>query len=407
MIPAFLKTGRIKPFINERLSDKMKKLFILLAFVPLFSYPQDSGREDKVVFNGYIKDMQTFIFQDIKGDWAVANLVHNRLNFKWFAFSTLTASMELRNRLLTGNLLIAYPGYNKKFEVDHGIVGLSKNLIDQKSWLLNTSIDRLWIQYSTDRFQVIAGRQRINWGQTFVWNPNDIFNTYSYFDFDYEEKPGSDAIRMQYYTNPTSVIEFAIKSDSLKKTSFAGLYRFNKWSYDFQIILGMADQTDILIGAGWSGQILKGGFRGEATYFHPAKNLKDTAGIFLASMGYDYTFKNSLFFQFEVLYNGNNQTTIGFSNNPLFDSDMSAKNLFLPDYSMFCSFMYPVTPLVSCSLAGIGNPKSNLFFIIPSLNISIKENFELSFTGQILRYTRESENDRDLNLIFARLKYSF
>jgi hypothetical protein len=389
------------------LHGKASGLFVLFAFLPLFSYPQDSLKQSHFVLNGYVKDMQTFIFQDINGEWTVANLVHNRLNFKWFVSSSLTASVELRNRLLAGNILTAYPGYNHSFEADQGIIDLSKNLADQKSWLLNTAIDRVWLQYSAEKFQITAGRQRINWGQTFVWNPNDIFNTYSYFDFDYEEKPGSDAIRVQYYSGPTSVIEFVVKSNERKKATFAGLYRFNKRNYDFQFIGGIADQADLVIGTGWSGQVLKGGFRGELTYFHPLKNLKDTTGIFLASMGYDYTFKNSLFLQVEGLYNGNNQTTNGFMMNPLTNTDMSAKNLFLPGYSMFCSLSYPFTPLVSSSLAGIINPKSKLIFIIPSVNISLKENLELSFTAQILRYTAKTPYGQDLNLIYARLKWSF
>lgn len=32
-----------------------------------------------------------------------------------------------------------------------------------------------------------------------AWNPNDWFNTYNYFDFDYEERPGTDAIRVRVY----------------------------------------------------------------------------------------------------------------------------------------------------------------------------------------------------------------
>lgn len=388
-------------------ADIIKMLFLFFALIPLFSVAQDSIKQSRFVFNGYVKDMQTFIFQDIKGDWTGANLIHNRLNFKWFVSSSLTASVEVRNRLLAGNMLTAYPGYNQTFEVDHGVIDLSKNLVDRKSWLVNTAIDRLWLQYSTDKWQITAGRQRINWGQTFVWNPNDIFNSYSYFDFDYEEKPGSDAIRLQYYSGPTSVIEFAVKSNDRKKASFAGLYRFNKWNYDFQFIAGMAEQTDLVIGTGWSGEILKGGFRGEATYFHPNKNFKDTTGIFLASVGYDYSFKNSLFLQFEVLYNGNNQSTNVFTIDQLTSSDVNARNLFLPDFSMFSSVSYPVTPLVNCSLAGIINPKSKMFFLIPAINISLIENLELSFTAQLLRYTRKQETNQVLNFIYARLKWSF
>jgi hypothetical protein len=393
--------------MNWRLHCKARSLIVLFALLSIASYSQDSLKHSKLIVTGYVKDLETIIFQDVNSDWTTSNLIHNRLNFKWSVTSSVTASLELRNRFLFGNMLTNFPGYNKTFETDKGIVSLSKNLIDEKSYLLNTTIDRLWVQYSNEKFQVIVGRQRINWGQTFVWNPNDIFNTYSYFDFDYEEKPGSDAVRFQYYSTPTSVIEFAAKENSQKKATLAGLYRFNKWNYDIQFVGGIADEEDFVIGTGWSGQVLKGGFRGEATYFHRMKEFNDTTGIFLASVSYDYTFKNSLFLQLEALYNGNNQSINILSLDQLNSSNINTKNLFLSGYSMFASLTYPITPLVSGSLAGITNFRNKLFFINPTINISLKENLELSFIAQLVRYYEHQTVIQDVNFIFARLKGSF
>ncbi|MCK7542259.1 MAG: hypothetical protein MZV63_70990 [Marinilabiliales bacterium] len=68
------------------------------------------------------------------------------------------------------------------------------------SHVLNTFIDRASVDFTAGTLQVSAGRQRINWSQALVWNPNDIFNTYSSFDFDYMERPGSDAVRVDLLT---------------------------------------------------------------------------------------------------------------------------------------------------------------------------------------------------------------
>ncbi|MBB3188159.1 hypothetical protein [Microbacter margulisiae] len=256
-----------------------------MAFFPLLLYSQDTLKQSNLAFNGYMKDMQTCIFQNIQDDWTTENLIHNRLNFKWFINPSLTACVEMRNRLAVGNIFTSFPGYDKTFESDHGMITLTKNLVDTRYGVLNLDIDRIWLQYTTGNFQITAGRQRINWGQTFVWNPNDLFNSYSYFDFDYEEKPGSDAIRMQWFPSATSDLELAIKGNNEHKATVAGLYRFNKWNYDIQFLGGLVNQSDLMIGAGWSGQIGGGGFRGEASYFHRAKNMKDTTGIFVMSMG--------------------------------------------------------------------------------------------------------------------------
>ena len=60
-------------------------------------------------------------------------------------------------------------------------------LLSADSWFLHTMLDRAWIDYTRGKLQLRLGRQRINWGTNLVWNPNDVFNTFSYFDFDYEE----------------------------------------------------------------------------------------------------------------------------------------------------------------------------------------------------------------------------
>ena len=44
-----------------------------------------------------------------------------------------------------------------------------------------------------------------------VWNITDLFNPQSVLDFDYEEKPGSDAIRIQYFTGVIGRLEFVFK----------------------------------------------------------------------------------------------------------------------------------------------------------------------------------------------------
>lgn len=395
-----LKTGNMKYEIK-------RILLLFLIFIPLILSAQDSVKVNNIALNGYVKDMQSFIFKDFKSAWTNSNLIHNRLNFKWFVSHSFTASLELTNRFLYGNILNRFPEYKNTFDYDNGIISLSKNWSEGKSYLFNTSIDRFWLQYSNKKLQITAGRQRINWGQNFVWNPNDIFNSYSYFDFDYEEKPGSDAVRMQYYLTSTSVIEFAVKLNKQKESTLAGLYRFNRCNYDIQLISGIIDDSDFMIGTGWSGQLGDGGFTGEASYFRPLSHFMNSTGVFLASAGYNYTFSNSLFLQAEALYNGNKNSTNIFSINQLTSSNLSAKNLFLPDFSFFCSASYPITPLVDCSLAGIGNPQSKLYFIIPTLNISLSNNLELSFIGQILRYTEKDIFKQDLNFVYVRLKQSF
>ncbi len=382
----------------------------LLFSLAINAFSQDSIREKKtphVSFNGYLKDMQTVYIHNIDQDWITDNLIHNRLNFRWNISNSFTFCLEDRNRFYWGDLADLNPQYKDLIAIDNGIVNMSWNLFQGKSYVLNTTIDRLWLDFTHNKFEITLGRQRINWSQTFVWNPNDIFNTYSYFDFDYEEKPGSDALRLQYFTGPSSKAEIAIKENKDKKFTAAGLYRFNHWKYDFQGLAGIYDQSDLVLGLGWAGQIAKGGFKGEFSWFRPVKRFSDTTGVFLTSVEYDYTFRNSIFIQFEGFYNSNTTNIINLLLSQLNPELLSAKNPFLNGFSIFGNIAYPFTPLVNVSLAGIYNPSNRMVFIIPDLTFSLMNNLDLSIIAQSFQSYDPAVAALLQTAIFIRLKGSF
>jgi hypothetical protein len=76
---------------------------------------------------------------------------------------------------------------------------------------MHSNIDRMHLSYINGPWEVHAGRQRVNWGRTFVWNPNDLFNNYAFLDFDYEERPGVDALTAQYNWDYASSLEVGIR----------------------------------------------------------------------------------------------------------------------------------------------------------------------------------------------------
>jgi len=276
-----------------------KYLFISsLAFL-LTSFPlQAFVQESKVSLDGYVKELYMFYSPEMplpgtNINHLATNIVHNRLNFKWYTTSKLTTVVEMRNRLMFGNLVKYFPDYMKTVDVDNGLVDLSWITAQSNNWFLHSMIDRAYLDYTSGKWQFRMGRQRVNWGVNLVWNPNDIFNSFSYFDFDYEERPGTDAIRIQYYTGTTSSAELVYKPghDSIQ-SAIAGMYRFARWNYDFQFIGGQAG-NDWILGGGWSGDIHGAGFRGEITHFEPRtwSSVRST----VASVSGDYTFKNSLY----------------------------------------------------------------------------------------------------------------
>ena len=385
----------------------------LYIFLILFSSLTVTGQEKFSSFEikGYLSNMQSAMFEDPSKDWIIDGLFHNRLNFYWYGGEHFNASIQFRNRLMYGETLKLIPGYIDNIEKEDGLFDLSINLLSGESYVLNSAIDRIWFQYTTEGFSATVGRQRINWGQTLVWNVNDVFNTYSYFDFDYEERPGSDAVRLQFYPNYTSTIETAVKIDSAHRVTAAAMYRFNVFSYDIQLLAGILNEEDYLGGIGWSGNIGGAGFRGEATYFHPKQNFSDTSGMFMGSVGIDYTFPNTLMLQGEYLYSSNPYfSAYGFID--YYSGPLTVKQLAFTEHTLFASGSYQITPLFFASLSGMYFPKMKGYFIGPNLSYNILSNLDLAFFLQYFNVEQESfitgeKSRQQITLWFLRLKWSF
>ena len=384
-------------------------LFLSLN-VALFS--QDTTRSWHL--KGYLDDLQMVQFSKIEDPWTLDNQLNNRLDLTWNPGKVFSMGVGMRNRFLFGQSITANPAYKGSLFADDGLVNMTWDIWSGQSFALVTQFDRAWMSVTTGKMQFTAGRQRINWGQAVVWNPNDIFNTYSYFDVDYPERPGSDAVRLQYYPSATSAAELALKCNSQGKITLAGLGRFNALEYDIQLLAGLVDDQDYVVGAGWSGNILQAAFRGEISYYRPKKNFGDTSGVLLATVGADYTFANSLALTFQAFYN---QLPPGYKPENLmsiYQAPASPKMLSFTEWNIFLMGSYPITPLFDVSLAGMYYPDLNGYYIGPTLNYNLKQNIDLSLFIQYFngRFTNTGpQQDQDLYfqsfLGALRMKWNF
>lgn len=421
-------------------------LIYLLSFN--FIFGQDEDKLRNLSLNGYVSNMQSVMYENLNDLWLTENLLHNRLNFHWYISDNLTFSLQFRNRFIYGDMIrldqllkevddqmdgdsvsdffsafginpdnlssgtAGYGNYVDNINGDNGTVDLSFNIAEGKTYLINFFLDRLWLQYTSGNLEIKAGRQRINWGQTFVWNPNDIFNTYSFYDFDYPERPGSDAIRIQYYPGSVSTVEAAVKIDSASNITAAGLFRFNKWSFDIQFLGGILNSEDVVLGTGWSGDIKGVSFRGELSYFHPMKYYEDTTGLFFASVSSEYIFSNSFTIQFEALYRQSAKTNDVSNFTEFYSGPLSVKKLSFTEYNLFTQATYPVTPLLNATLGGmIFMGDIDGYYIGPSLSYSLMDNLDFSIYMQIFsgKFPDDQgvKQKQNFNLGFLRFKMSF
>lgn len=379
-------------------------IFIIIVTLVLGQKVHSQEREKKITLNGYLTTLQSSMFDSLSGPFLNQNMLHNRLNFKGFLNNNITLSADIRNRLFIGDLVRFGKSFTSVIGYDPGLVDMSWNVFEKQSFLFNTTIDRLWLDLHYNKFQITLGRQRINWGQTFVWNPNDIFNAYSYFDFDYIERPGSDAVRLQFFPTSASAAEFAVKVDEGRNVTAAGLYRFNKWKYDIQFLAGLVNSEDIVIGIGWSGAIGSVSFRGEGSWFDQYEDFPGDESIVLFTAGIDKILKDNSMIQFQIMYCNSPLQLNNF--NSFYTGNLSAKDLAFSKFSAFGQFTWAVNPLLNLGISSMWFPDLKGYFAGPTLDYSLSENIDFSLLWQHFNAMMSGERTR-INLGFLRLKYSF
>lgn len=391
----------------------MKRLFVSFI-VTLFATNVHAQISDDIHVSGYLQAMPVWIHADLPEPFDRDSFweyrLQNRLNLRWDVSSNWTFNWQMRTRFFAGDLvneLNEIPGfrYSELIDIDDGIVNLSWVITDRDKWMLHYIPDRFYTEWNNSDWSVRIGRQRINWGINMITNPNDIFNIYSFYEFDYPERPGTDAVRIQHYTDSFSRWELAISPARTGRNTVAALmYGFNTDGYDIQV-LGGYYQNRLAAGGGWAGNIEQTGFKGEVMFF---TNLEeDTAGEretnLILAVGADHMFDNSLFLVVEGLYN----SAGGRDEFLLLGEPLSADNPSFSRFQFTTHLTYPFSPIFQGSLATIYYPDETAVFISPSVTYSISQNTDLNILTQFFAGSDDSVFSNAGNVVAASLRWNF
>ena len=384
----------------------MKQLTLLLTLI-LWATTLHA-QSDNLRIGGYVQGMPVRIGAELpeplSPDAFWEYRLQNRLNLQWFMSSDLTFNWEMRTRFFAGDLVQDIPFYANAIDTDPGYVNLSWMIAENDTWLLHYIPDRLNFDWYTDDWRVTVGRQRINWGINTVSNPNDLFNIYSFYDFDYPERPGTDAVRIQHFIDWASRIEFAYSpARDARNSVAAAMYTFNRRGYDIQMITGYYRHR-WAAGGGWAGSIRQAGFKGEVMTFMDFDNENSSRSVnVVAALSADYIFNNSLFLIAELLYNKNG----GREQFLLLGEPLLADNPSYSRYQMTVQGSYPFSPILNGSLAGIYYPDEAAAFLSPSITRSIVQNLDLNILFQIFLGSDDSAFSNAGNVFAGSLKWHF
>ncbi|MBR9922386.1 MAG: hypothetical protein GYB31_16230 [Bacteroidetes bacterium] len=389
-------------------------LFILaLCFSSFLPHSAQAQEEKEPWFglsaNGYVKDLQTLILIDNPTGVGPStfvtqyNFLHHRLNTRWDFGQAVNLKLDFRTRFFWGGATSINKTFIEQLDGSNDYFNLATGAANDQGIGIHSMIDRAYLEYAKGSWEIRLGRQRINWGINTLWNPNDVFNAYAFTDFDYEERPGSDALRVRYFMGYASSAEIAVRmADNWKDAILASRANFNIKQYDFQVIAGYV-QEDLVLGGGWAGNIGNAGFKGEFSYFQPLPEDRDPA--FAMSVGVDYMTAKSLFLTGGALFNSQGQWEGNLAT--LFNFELSARNLYPYKLSVFSQAAYPISPLLNAAMVVVYSPsKAHALFLSPTLTYSIASNWDLDLIGQIA-FNEDDGYISPVQAMFLRVKFSY
>jgi hypothetical protein len=379
--------------------------YSLFLFVFQIGLPEVAGNGPLRV-RGYIREMPAMRLDRDFSDPAFVNLIHNRINLRLDLADNLYLALEGRNRLFYNEMFREFPAYRDILEADEGLIDMSWVWLQDGSWMGHSMIDRLHLDWSRNNWKIRAGRQRINWGVNLVSNPNDLFNTYSFFDFDYKERPGADALRIQYHTGFASRIEMAYSpARHARESTGAVLWSVNHKGYDIQTLAGYY-RNRLAAGIGWAGNIRGAGFKGEATWFYDLEKQSGTErGNMVAATGIDYMFGNGTFAVLELLYNGGyGRTGEGAF---MITQPLRPDNIMFSKYAVTLSAQHPFSNLLQGGLALMALPDIEAVFVMPSLNYSLMRNLDMEFVAQLFAGGENGIFSEAGSSFYILIQYSF
>jgi hypothetical protein len=383
---------------------------VSLALVPLGAFcaaPGDSTAPAPLQVGGYVKYLFSSVNTPSIGR-LYDHLLHARVNGKLFLTEDVRIAAEVRNRVYYGESVEKVPGFFSSLRADHDAANADVIWWRGNSSLGYSELDRLSVEARSGRTQLTVGRQRIAWGTALVWNPTDLFNPLSVLDIDYEERPGVDAIRLQYFSSEVTKLEVVVKpGKTFARRVIAGKLLLNRWEYDLHLLGGIQGNAPF-VGGAWAGDIAGAGFRGEILTkqvsgdapWVPLRNLWSTS----VAISGDYTFPTNTYLHTEVLFNDRGVTDSAGAFLP------AARLLGLLSparWSLYQEVAFDVHPLVRMSGFLIMNPEDRSSVLVPSIAWSALENFDISFFGLLFAGRAGTEYGEYGQSLFFRGKYSF
>jgi len=366
----------------------MKKIAVLFLLVLLYALPAQA--QEKVELFGYFES--TALGAVIKGEFIPLITNKLRVDLKSVLSDNITFAANFD--------YITYHGRKEWNILDFMAPDIADSVPDALKPIYvipfsdRTFLDNAYIKLSLKAFDMTVGKQQISLGTGYVWNPTDVFNIKDPLDPTYEQ-PGHNAVRVDVPIGTGTTITALFSADNNLEDSGKMIQLKGRLShFDFSLIAvdtvwRFHDYTDFdftrmnfveipekrqLLGGSLVGELLGMGVWAEYAY----NWMEVTQNFSELVVGGDYTFDFQTYVMAEYYRNSLGKTS--FTDYTLNDwmrvYAQEQKAIFRDQ--VFFLIQHPLSDFISGGLSSLISLTDGSFALIPTLNVSISSNSELT-----------------------------
>jgi len=279
-----------------------------------------------------------------------------------------------------GSTLATLQGTERSDALDWSFAGKRSHLL----------LDRLNVQYASNRLYLKAGRQPVNLARTFYFTPNDFFAPFAAQTFYRTYKPGVDALRADIQLAELSQLSLisvlGYRSNALGDNGWSNnidsarnayLARASRIFGDIEFaLLGGTVKKDVILGGDFQGELFEWlGIRGEGHMNIP--NPAAQKRRLEVSIGVEHRWENTLTLRAEQFYHGG-----GTNNRAAYSLTNTVQGLYMARNYTALGANYEFTPLLTGDMTVIHNwlDSSSLFAVYALYSLSDESELALSGT---------------------------
>jgi len=248
-------------------------------------------------------------------------------------------------------------------------------------------IDRLNMQYSTDRMTIKVGRQPINLASTFYFTPNDFFAPFAAQTFFRQYKSGVDAARLDWQWGEFSQLSLMTVVNYKNEVTNTGWSNSPDWSetsylarvstlfetFEWAAIAAKINGDDI-IGLDFQGEVFEWlGVRGEGHIRFPTTQGQSRDVKF--SLGFEHRWENTLTLRLEQFYQRSGATD---ENDYNLVPTADSSNFYLARNYTALGASYELTPLLLADAVWLFNHQDSSNLLALYSTYSLSDESELS-----------------------------